>query len=102
MPVNKHKNEIEMLKFVHDLQLKSLHVDLASLRSDALRWEIESVYMMHLLKQALQWAKHTNNDGLSRKIAKFLEHKRFINDDKVDGSEEDEIDGNEPEPEDEE
>lgn len=96
MSMNKLEDEIAMLKFVHNLQVKDLQIDLASLSSDALRWEIESVYMMHLLEQAMQWAKHTNNDGLFRKIATFLEYKRFINDDK---NEDDEIDGNEPESE---
>ena len=79
MPVNNHENEIAMLKYVHNLQIKNLHIDLASLRSDALRWEMESVYMMHLLMDALQWAKHTNHDRLTRRIATFLEFKGVIN-----------------------
>lgn len=90
MSMNKQEDEIATLKFVHNLQVKSLQIDLASLRSDALRWEIESVYMMHLLEQAMQWAKHTKNDGLLRRIATFLEYKRFINDkedDKTENSE---------------
>ena len=94
--MEKENDDISVLKFVHNLQIQNLLNVQKSLRRETLQWEIESVYMTRLLREALAWAKHTNNDSLFQKIATFLEYKRFINDDE---NEDDEIDGNEPESE---
>ena len=75
--MEKEDNDISVLKFVHNLQIQSLLNVQKSLRRETLQWEIESVYMMRLLREALAWAKHTKHDGLTRRISNYLEYRKF-------------------------
>jgi hypothetical protein len=77
--MEKEDNNISALKFVHHLQIQDLLSVQKSLRREALQWEIESVYMMHLLQEALALAKHTNHDSLTGKISAYLEYRKFDN-----------------------
>lgn len=77
--MEKENNGIPDLKFVHNLQIQSLLRVQESLKRETLQWEIESVYMMRLLREAFTWAKHTNHDGLTQRIGTYLKYKRFDN-----------------------